>query len=204
MVVENYKPQIDIDPDWEMVELGELVKLVGGGTPSKKIDKYWKDGTIDWVSCSDFKSNSKYLPDSIRKITQEGLENSSSNLIKKETLILVTRVSLGKLAITKKPTAINQDLTALNFVSKSINKYFVYYYLLSISDKIEQDGNGITVKGINREYVKRIRIPLPTIKIQQQIVKQIEHEIELVNSSKQLIEIFEQKVNDRIAKVWGE
>lgn len=202
-VVENYKPKMDIDADWEMVELGELASIMGGGTPSKQVDEYWVNGNIDWVSCSDFTSNSMYLSDSIRKITKEGLKNSSSNLIEKDTLILVTRVSLGKLAFTSKPTAINQDLAALKFTSKKINKFFAYFYLLSISDKIEQDGNGLTVKGVNRDYVKNIKIPIPPIETQNKIVSQIEKEQSLVNANKQLIEIFEQKIKDRIAKVWG-
>lgn len=204
MVVENYKPRIDIDPEWEMVELGEVASLIGGGTPSKKVERYWENGTIDWVSCSDFSSDNMFLQDSIRKITKEGLENSSSNLINKETLILVTRVSLGKMAFTSKPTAINQDLTALTFDSSKIHKFFAYYYLLSISNKIAKDGNGVTVKGVSREYVKAIPIPVPPIAIQKEILERIEKEQQLVNSSKQLIEIFEQKIKERIGKVWGE
>lgn len=203
MIVDNYKPRIEIDPSWEMVELGNIAKLIGGGTPSRLVKEYW-DGDIDWISCSDFTSNLVYLPDSIRKITAEGLKNSSSNLIDEETLILVTRVSLGKMAFTKKPTAINQDLTALIFNNINIDKFFVYYFLLSISNKIEQDGNGITVKGVNRDYVKSIKIPLPQIEIQQKIVSQIENEQKLVNANKELISIYEQKIKDRIGKVWGE
>ncbi|MCB0506004.1 MAG: restriction endonuclease subunit S [Cyclobacteriaceae bacterium] len=202
-VVANYKPKIDIDPDWEMVELGEVCDLKGGGTPSRKVPEYWDNGTIDWITCSDFTSNSKFLPDSIRKITEEGLKNSSSNLIPAETLILVTRVSLGKLAFTSKPTALNQDLTALLFHNKEIDKHFVYYFLFSISSKIENDGNGITVKGVDRNYVKSLNIPKPPLETQRQIVAQIEKEQELVSANKQLIEIFEQKIKDRIAKVWG-
>lgn len=201
-IVENYKPEIDINPEWEMVELGSIAKIIGGGTPSKEIKEYWDGGDIDWVSCSDFSNNAMYLSDSIRKITKAGLENSSSNLIDEETLILVSRVSLGKLAFTRKKTAINQDLTALNFTSKSINKFFVYYYLLSISSKIQEDGNGITVKGINRDYVKNIPIPLPPLSEQQIIVAQIENEQQLVNTNKQLIQIFEQKIKNDINKLW--
>ncbi len=203
MVVSNYKPKIDIDREWEMAELGKIAELIGGGTPSKQVDEYWENGDIDWVSCSDFTSNSIYLPDSIRKITKNGLKNSSSNLIEGDTLVLVTRVSLGKMAFTKKQTAINQDLTALKFDSNIIDKFFGYYYLLSISQKIAQDGNGITVKGVNRDYVRGIKIPLPPHETQKLIVAQIEKEQELINANKQLIEIFEQKIKDRIAKVWG-
>lgn len=203
-VVENYKPIIDIDPDWEMVELGEVANLIGGGTPSKSINEYWEDGDIDWVTCSDFVTNSKILPDSIRKITKKGLDNSSSNLISEGSLLLVTRVSLGKMAFTSKPTAINQDLTAILFDSLKINKYFGYYYLLSISSKIQNDGNGVTVKGVTRSYVKEIKIPLPALEIQNQIVVKLEQEQNLIDASKNLIEVFEQKIKERIDKVWGE
>jgi restriction endonuclease S subunit len=91
----------------------------------------------------------------------------------------------------------------LNYLSKKINKYFAYFYLLSISNIIESDSNGITVKGINRDYVRSIKIPLPAIEIQNQIVSRIEKEQELLNANKQLIKLFEQKIKDRIAKVWG-
>jgi len=112
----NWVTLVDLPAEWEIVELGTIANLIGGGTPSRQVDKYWDNGDIDWVSCSDFTSNSMYLPDSIGKITPEGLKNSSSNLIKEDTLILVTRVSLGKLAFTRKPTAINQDLTACELI----------------------------------------------------------------------------------------
>src|SRR5690606_25060337 len=102
-----------------------------------------------------------------------------------------------------KPSALNQDLTALLFNSTEIDKHFVYYFLLSISSKIENDGNGITVKGVDRNYVKSIKIPKPPLETQRQLVAQIEKEQELVNANKQLVQIFEQKIKDRIAKVWG-
>lgn len=57
---------------------------------------------------------------------------------------------------------------------------------------------------VPKDFVISTLIPLPPVKIQQQIISQIEKEQELVNANKQLIEIFEQKIKDRIAKVWGE
>jgi len=203
-VVKSYKPSFKIDKDWDVVVLGEVCELLGGGTPSRKINEYWENGTIDWVTCSDFVNNNIYLSNSIRKITKEGLKNSSSNLIEKGTLILVTRVSLGKMGFTIKETAINQDLTSLNFDKLKINKFFGYYFLQSISSKIKQDGGGVTVKGVSREYVKRIKIPLPSLSIQKEIVARIEEEQKLVDSNKKLIELFEKKVKDKIGEVWGE
>ena len=75
--------------------------------------------------------------------------------------------------------------------------------MLSIANKIENDGHGATVKGVTRDYVKDIKVPLPPIEEQQTIVNAIEEELQLVNANKRLIEIFEQKIKTKIGEVWG-
>jgi type I restriction enzyme M protein len=202
-VVNNYKPTIAIKPEWEMVELGTIAKLIGGSTPSKDNSLYWVNGNIDWITCSDFSNNEMYLESSIRRITEKATIETSTKVIPEDTLIMITRVSLGKFAFTTKPTALNQDLTALLFDETKINKLYAYYFLISISDKIENDGHGATVKGVTRDYVKEIKIPLPTLQEQKVIVKRIQEEQSLVNSNKKLISLFEQKIKDKIDTVWG-
>jgi type I restriction enzyme M protein len=202
-VVNNYKPTISINPDWEMVELGTLAKLVGGSTPSKENSSYWENGNVDWITCSDFSNGPMYIEDSIRKITEKAVKENSTSIVPKDTLVLVTRVSLGKMAFVRKPTALNQDLTALLFDEEKINKRYGYFFMFSIADKIENDGHGATVKGVTRDYVKDIKVPLPSLEEQQTIVKAIEEELQLVNANKRLIEIFEQKIKTKIGEVWG-
>lgn len=202
-VVNNYKPTFAIKPEWEIVELGSIAKLIGGSTPSKDNSLYWVNGNIDWITCSDFSNNEMYLESSIRRITERATIETSTKVIPEDTLIMITRVSLGKFAFTTKPTALNQDLTALLFDETKINKLYAYYFLISISDKIENDGHGATVKGVTRDYVKEIKIPLPTLQEQITIVKLIQEEQALVNSNKKLVTLFEQKIKDKINAVWG-
>ena len=57
-VVQNYKPQIDIDPDWEMVEVGKIFKTKSGTTPSRSKDEYFKAGIIPWVKTLDLNDSS--------------------------------------------------------------------------------------------------------------------------------------------------
>lgn len=202
-VVNNYKPTITINPDWEMVELGTLAKLIGGSTPSKENSSYWDNGNVDWITCSDFSSSPMYIGDSIRKITEKAVKENSTSIVPKDTLVLVTRVSLGKMAFVRKPTALNQDLTAMLFDEEKINKHYGYFFMLSIADKIENDGHGATVKGVTRDYVKEIKVPLPSLEEQQAIVKAIEEEMQLVDANKKLIQLFEAKIKRKIAEVWG-
>ena len=202
-IVNHYKPSISINPDWEMVELGTLAKLIGGSTPSKENPSYWANGNVDWITCSDFSENPMYIENSIRKITEKAVKENSTSILPKDTLVLVTRVSLGKMSFVKKPTALNQDLTGLIFDEIKISKRYAYFFLLSIATKIENDGHGATVKGVTRDYVKDIKVPLPSLEEQAEIVKRIEEEQALVKGNKKLIALFEQKIKNKINEVWN-
>lgn len=201
-VVENYKPKIDVDESWEMVELGEICDLIGGGTPSKENKAYWTNGKIKWISAKHFKGDLLY--DSDQKITEAAVIDSSTKVIPANTIVMVSRVSLGKIAITKDRVAINQDITALPIKNKNVDTIFLFHLLKGMSTHFEESGQGLGVKGLTREFIKKIKIPLPSLKIQKQIVAQIEEEQELVEANRKLIEIFEGKIKTKIAEVWGE
>ncbi len=186
-VVANYKPKIDIDPDWEMVELGGLAKnLDGKRVPITKAVRdegkypyYGASGIVDYVA--DF-----IFDEDLLLISEDG-----ANLIARVTPIAFS-VS-GKVWV-------NNHAHVLRFDKMETQK-FVEYYLNSIS--LEPYVTGSAQPKLNQKALNSITIPLPEIEIQRQIVAQIEKEQALVNSNKQLIEIFEQKIKDRIAKVWG-
>ena len=174
--------------EFDVVKLGDIAKLVGGSTPSKSQNKYWDGGNINWITCSDFKDNLLYIDDSISKITQLAIQESSVNLVPAETLIMVTRVSLGKFAFVKNETALNQDLTGILLDKNKANKYFIYYVLNSLSQKIINDGHGATVKGVTREYVKDLEIPLPPLETQEQIVKEIQGYQKIIDGAKMVVD----------------
>ncbi|MBL7772493.1 MAG: restriction endonuclease subunit S [Chitinophagaceae bacterium] len=197
---ERYFETEQSKPEFNLVKLGDVAKLVGGSTPSKDNSLYWEKGNLDWITCSDFSSNQMYIEDSIRKITDKAVKENSTRIIPEETLVLVTRVSLGKMAFVRKPTALNQDLTALLFDEEKINKLYAYYFLNSIADKIQHAGHGATVKGVTRDFVKEIEIPLPPLEIQQQIVAEIEGYQKIIDGAKQVVNNY--KPNITIKPEW--
>jgi len=187
-VVTNYKPKIDIDPEWEMVELGGLAKnLDGKRVPITKSVRdegkypyYGASGIVDYVS--DF-----IFDEDLLLISEDG-----ANLLARVTPIAFS-VS-GKVWV-------NNHAHVLRFDERATQK-FVELYLNSIS--LEPYITGSAQPKLNQKALNSIPIPFPDLEVQKQIVAQIEKEQALVNSNKQLIEIFEQKIKDRIAKVWGE
>jgi type I restriction enzyme M protein len=208
MVVENYKPKIDIDPDWEMVELGEVCEM----NPKKLELTAISDNTeVSFVPMADVNENQI---DFIPKQTKLLSEVIKGYTYFKEDDVLLAKVTPcfenGKAGIAK---------NLKNGIGFGSSEYFVlrpnekilstWIYLNVITNSFREKGklNMTGTGGLQRvppDFVKSTLIPLPDIKIQHQIVSQIEKEQELVNANKQLIEIFEQKIKARIAKVWGE
>ncbi len=204
MVVENYKPQIDIDPDWEMVELGEVCKVNDGTVnPANKYD--------DWFTYLDITSvkNGTGEIDYSKKINVSDAPSRARRIIMKEDILLSTvRPNLKAFGYVDKVP--DRFIASTGFAVLRVNQdklisKFLYYLVFQdivLSQMINMMGKG-AYPSINQKDVISLNIPIPDLKTQQKIVNQLSSEQEAVNSSKQLIKIFEQKIKDRIAKVWG-
>lgn len=176
---------------WKEVVLGDvLFKIVGGGTPSKAIDSYW-NGDVYWCSVKDMTEESKYLYSTEDTITFEGLKNSSSNLIKRGTVVTATRMGLGRAFISGVDMAINQDLKAL-YPNEKIDNIFLLYTILFNKDVIEALGSGATVKGIKLETLKSIKFLLPPLETQRKIAKILSNYDDLIENNLKRIKILEE------------
>ena len=167
MIPEDEQPY-KIPDNWRWTTLGNVCNFIGGGTPSKKIADYWH-GNIHWASVKDVKGD--YLYDTIDKITEAGLKNSSANLCEIDDLILVTRMSPGTTIIAKIITAINQDL---KIVKSDLSTKFLHYFFNNIKQEIEIESAGTTVNGIRIETLNKIKIAVPPFEEQERISAIIE------------------------------
>ena len=153
--------------NWQTKKLGDVLdKIEGGGTPSKEKPEYW-NGSIPWASVKDLTTfNPKRTQD---YISEEGLRNSSSKLVKAGTLITPTRMALGFTVRFDVDVAINQDLKAL-YPKEDIAVDYLKYWFESNRNKIEKLGVGSTVAGIQVSELKTQRISLPNKPEQERIV----------------------------------
>jgi len=203
-VVVHYKPKIDIEPDWEMVELQQVCSVTSGGTPDRKNGSYW-NGDIPYVKTGEIFFNR--IKHAEEFITKEGLNNSSTRLISPGTILMAMYgqgVTRGRVAILEIEAAINQAVAAIS-CSDKMDNVFLFYQLVGLYEHLRMisDARGGNQSNLNGKLIKELKIVVPDLLTQRQIVAQIEKEQALVNANKQLIEIFEQKIKDRIAKVWG-
>ena len=153
----------------KIIELGEVIKLIGGGTPSKMIDEYWI-GTIPWASVKDLKSD--LLTSTIDHISEAAIANSATNLIPAGSLIIATRMAVGKTVICLQDTAINQDLKAVKIIGEA-NVKFLQHLFKSKESYFDSVSSGATVKGIKIEHITKLKVPFPPIELQNQFAERV-------------------------------
>ena len=146
--------------------LGEICTFTGGGTPSRKISEYW-NGDVPWATVKDFASDR--ISQTMERISRAGLTNSATRIVPAGTVLLVTRVGLGKVAIAEIDLAINQDVKAL-FPSSGVVPEYLLWALKHVSPNLVARGTGATVKGVTLKDVKELEIPLPPLDEQRRIV----------------------------------
>lgn len=146
----------------QTIPLGELVSIKGGGTPSRAEAAYWGGG-IPWATVKDFKTTR--LDGALETITSEGVQNSATSLIPPGSVIVPTRMAVGKAAINSVELAINQDLKAL-LPGDRVDPRFLLHFMLAKGQHLESRAQGATVKGIKLDEIKRL--DFPRIKVDEQ------------------------------------
>lgn len=153
--------------EWEVVRLGEVGDIVGGGTPDTTNSAFW-NGEILWLTPTEIKQ--KYIFDSERKITQKGLLNSSAKLLPKNTILITTRATIGDIGIATQELSTNQGFQS--FISgEKVNFEFMYYLLGVKKREFIALANGSTFLEISAKTIRQIQIPLPPLAEQEKIAQ---------------------------------
>ncbi|MCX2681464.1 restriction endonuclease subunit S [Galbibacter sp. EGI 63066] len=174
----------------ELVPLNECGEWKGGGTPSKRINEYWENGDIPWVSSRDVKT--KEIHDTERHITELAIPNSSTKWIEKESLLFVMRSGILRrifpIAIAKRRLCVNQDIQTV-FLNENWYSEYVYWYLLGNESDIRHScsKDGTTVESIDANSLKSYQVPLCSIQEQHRIVHEIESRLSVCDAVEQNI-----------------
>ena len=156
---------------WEYKKLGEVCNVIGGGTPDTKNKEYWR-GNIPWATVSDM--NCDVIKTTGYYITDRGLNESSSRIIKKGEIVIATRVGLGKVCKLAVDTAINQDLKGVIPKDNNIVRDFIFYYFKHKAKYIVDNGIGATVKGVKIKFIEGLSFGFPSLSKQQSIVNYLD------------------------------
>lgn len=159
-------PEFREAEEWKASHFGELGVFTGGGTPSKSKPAYWQ-GDIPWVSSSDISDESIRTVTITRFITKQAIKKSATKLIPSGSILLVSRVGVGKLAIIESPVCTSQDFT--NFIPSKDSPIFLGYYLKSNGPRLENLCQGMAIKGFTKEDISKMELFVPRGDEQQKI-----------------------------------
>ncbi|OOP56824.1 MAG: hypothetical protein AYP45_07435 [Candidatus Brocadia carolinensis] len=142
-----------IPSGWEVVKLGEVCKkIIGGGTPSTAVKEYW-EGNIPWISSADILGLREIVPR--RKISLKALESSTTNILPKGGIVVVTRVGLGKLAIAPYEICFSQDSQGLLLNETLISQSYALVCLSKAVQQFKAQGRGTTINGVTKKTTRR-------------------------------------------------
>ena len=154
--------------EWEKTKIGDIAIVVGGGTPDTNTSQYW-NGKIQWFTPSEIGRN-KYVYNSVRTISEEGLNKSSAKLLPIGTILLSSRATVGECSINKKECTTNQGFQSL-IPKENISNEFVYYLIQTKRKDLIRKSCGSTFLEISANEVRKIVVSIPTIKEQDKIAK---------------------------------
>ncbi|WAI93759.1 restriction endonuclease subunit S [Streptococcus dysgalactiae] len=148
--------------------ISDFVEIIGGGTPKTSISEYW-NGSIPWLSVKDFGNDDRYVFETEKTITNEGLNNSSTKLLQKDDIIISARGTVGELAMLPFPMAFNQSCYGIRPKDDSIDKTFLYYLLRNSVQLLRKNTHGSVFDTITRDTFKGIEVEVPSIEEQVKI-----------------------------------
>jgi len=200
-----------IPEGWRECKLGEVIEILGGGTPKTGIAEYW-NGEIPWLSVTDFNNGRKYVYDTEKKISEKGLQNSSTKILKKGNIIISARGTVGVIAVLGKQMAFNQSCYGIRALENITLNDYVYYLLKNTVSDFLQIAHGGVFDTITKDTFYEIDILLPPLPEQRAIASvlgSLDDKIDLLNRENQTLEqmaeaIFRQWFIEEADEEWEE
>jgi len=175
--------------EWREYRLSDIMDIISGGTPKTSVPEYWS-GNIPWLSVADFNNVNRYVYDTEKHISELGLKNSSTKILKKGQLIISARGTVGALAQLKRDMAFNQSCYGLNANSLTTND-FLFYLLKYCIAELKQQSSGGVFDTIIRETFDNISVflpPLPEQKAIAEVLSSLDDKIDLLTRQNKTLE----------------
>lgn len=174
----------ELPEGWSWTRVGDVYNIVSGGTPSTHVNEYW-NGNIPWITSADIHDLKDIRPR--RFINIEAVKNSATNLVPEESLIVVTRVGLGKIAVADEPMCFSQDSQAL-VKNSFIYAHYALYCLYQAIQVFKYINRGTTIAGVTKKQLSDMLFPLPPFREQQKIVGEIERHFSIAYQAEIIID----------------
>lgn len=184
--------------NWKVKRLEELGEFIGGGTPNTSVEDFW-NGDIPWISSSDIIEDEIQNIKISRFLTKRAIKESATKIIPKNSILLVSRVGVGKLAVNNVEVCTSQDFTNINIYND--NSYFIGYNLISRKNVLQSFSQGTSIKGFTSSDIKTLQIVIPSLEEQTKIanfLSAVDEKLNLLKEKKSLLEDYKKGIMQKI------
>jgi len=185
----------------EYVEISKVIDIELGKTPSRNNTDYW-NGENTWITIADM--TQKYIEESKEKITDIAIKNTKIKKVPQNTVIMSFKLSIGKRAITKAEVYTNEAIAAFHIKDlKSLIPEYLYYALESV-DFLKYTDKAVKGKTLNKEKLKKIRIPISSLSVQLKISKILNKIQKIIENKRKQIILFDELIKSRFIEMFGD
>jgi type I restriction enzyme M protein len=208
-IVENWKPRIDVDPEWPSTKLSEICKLITKGTTPTSVGFDFVDSGINFVKVESITGNGQFIPSKFAHISDECHKSLNRSQLHEGDVLFSIAGALGRTAVVPKeilPANTNQALAILRLKPDvEVHPQFLEYLLVTdvARDQSAQNKTGVAQQNISLGQLGEYLLPIPSLEVQTLLVEKVKKEEALVAGSILLAEQFEARTQAVIAKHWN-
>jgi type I restriction enzyme M protein len=207
-VVDNYRPHIPVNPDWPTTELSDVCEAILTGPFGTSLHQ--SDYVLDGIPVINPQNivDGAISANGAKMVSLETRNRLKEFTVRDGDIVIGRRGEMGRCAVVT--SKMNGWLCGTGcFVIRlkaECNVRFAFFQLSSpkVRAYLEEQAIGVTMMNLNQGILSAIQIPLPPIATQRAIVAEIEAEQSLVAANRELITRFEKKIQDTLARIWGE
>ena len=186
-----------------MVRLGDICKFQSGGTPSKSNPDYF-GGTIPWITTIALTGNIINETNAVQWITPKAIQETAAKIVSEYSIMVGTRVGVGKVAINSVPMSTSQDVVSLiNIDSERWDKEYLCKLILSRNNYLLSQARGATIKGIKIDILAELIIPDVPLSEQRRIAATLDKVSDLISKRRQQLDKLDELVKARFVEMFG-
>ena len=185
------------------IRLGEICKFQSGGTPSKRNSEYF-NGNIPWVTTIALNGGMIDEHNAVEWITAKAIKKSAAKIVPAFSIMVGTRVGVGKVAINRVDMSTSQDIISLlNIDEGAWSKDFLCKFIQAKSTYLNSQARGATIKGIKIDVLADLELPVIPLDEQQHISHVVDLVKNMIVSRRQELEKMDELVKSRFVELFG-
>ena len=184
-----------------MARLGDVCRFQSGGTPAKGEPSYF-NGTIPWITTVALNGSSIDESNAVDWITEKAIEKSAAKIVPDNSVMVGTRVGVGKVAINKVSMSTSQDIISLLDIDETKwSKEYICKFILGKGTYLNSQARGATIKGIKIETLADLQLPEISLELQHKIADVIDNAEKLLALRKKQLAKLDELVKSRFVEL---